>query len=85
MHLAHWLVFLNAKVARLTRQLPAHLRLNIGQMTTLKQASNNDFLEAAESTEDERIAIQFASKNDELSQALEEDSDSSDKASAWGR
>ncbi|CAK9199188.1 unnamed protein product [Sphagnum troendelagicum] len=48
-------------------------------------ASNNDFLEAAESTEDERIAIQFASKNDELSQALEEDSDSSDKASAWGR
>ncbi|CAN5956672.1 unnamed protein product [Sphagnum jensenii] len=56
-----------------------------GAMTTLKQASNNDFLEAAESTEDERIAIQFASKNDELSQALEEDSDSSDKASAWGR
>ncbi|KAH8945724.1 hypothetical protein BDL97_12G055300 [Sphagnum fallax] len=47
--------------------------------------SNNDFLEAAESTEDERIAIQFASKNDELLQALEEDSDSSDKASAWGR
>jgi hypothetical protein len=30
-------------------------------------------------------AIQFASKNDELLQALEEDSDSSDKASAWGR
>ncbi len=53
--MAHWLVFLNAKVARLTRQLPAHLRLNIGQMTTLKQASNNDFLEAAESTEDERM------------------------------
>jgi cereblon len=47
--------------------------------------SNNDFLEDAESTEDERIAIQFASKNDELLQALEEDSDSSDKASAWGR
>ncbi|CAK9861885.1 unnamed protein product [Sphagnum jensenii] len=45
--------------------------------------SNNDFLETAESTEDERIAIQFASKNDELLQALEEDSDSSDKASAW--
>jgi len=30
-------------------------------------------------------AIQFASKNDELLQALEEDSDSSDKASACGR
>lgn len=39
MRLAHWLAFLIAKVARLTRQLPAHLRLNIGQMTTLKQAA----------------------------------------------
>ncbi|KAH9559676.1 hypothetical protein CY35_06G070900 [Sphagnum magellanicum] len=50
-----------------------------------ESGSHDDILEDVESTEDERIAMQFASENDELLQALEEDNDSSDEASMGHR